>query len=201
MTNTSVYFRPDSRLLKGRGGVKCGQFPYFFFEGFPIALPWSWYEYCAEITDSHGEQDTVCGGLHAGSAKDDDDDGVGDEGDHGKDGHHDTQQWEHIVHWSVWLGRVKCVASSSLKTSEVMKKWVIDEDFVLNFGTHLRISSELFSTEKFAAMIVFTEMFESIIPNSVSEKVKLKIDPNVRNEWKVYVSKFADLSEILLIQI
>ena len=50
-------------------------------------------------------------------------------------------------------------------------------------------------------MIVFTEMFESIIPNSVSEKVKLKIDPNVRNEWKVYVSKFADLSEILLIQI
>ena len=116
MTNTSVYFRPDSRLLKG-GGVVWTIF-ILFFEGFPLALPWSWYEYCAEITDSHGEQDTVCGGLHTGSAEDDDDDGVGDDGDPGQDWHHDPEQRKHELERSVRVAGVERVAGAILYTSE-----------------------------------------------------------------------------------
>ena len=99
-----------------RGGGGVGTIFILFFEGFPLALPWSWYEYCAEITDSHGEQDTVCGGLHTGSAEDDDDDGVGDQGDHSQHRHDHPQQGEHEHHRAVRGGGVKSVAGPILKT-------------------------------------------------------------------------------------
>ena len=71
----------------------------------------------AEVTDCHGEQDTVGGGPHAGPAQDDDDDGVGHHSDHGQHRHDDPQQREHEHHRAVRGRCVKSVASPVLETS------------------------------------------------------------------------------------
>lgn len=63
--------------------------------------PRCWDEDGAEVTHGHGEQDTVGGGPHAGPAQDHDDDGVGDQGDHGQHRHDDPQQREHEHHGAV----------------------------------------------------------------------------------------------------
>ena len=83
------------------------------------SLPRCWDEDCTEITDGHGEEDTVGGGLHAGSAEDDDDDGVGDDGDPRQEGHHDTKQGEHKAEGSMGAGGVEGVTGAILNTSEI----------------------------------------------------------------------------------
>ena len=47
----------------------------------------------AEVTDCHGEEDAVGGGLHPLPAEDDDADGVGDEGDESQERPYKTLYW------------------------------------------------------------------------------------------------------------
>ena len=81
--------------------------------------PRCWDEDGAEVAHGHGEQDTVGGGPHAGPAQDYDDDGVGDQGDHGQHRHDDPQQREHEHHRAVRGRGVKCVTSPVLETPAI----------------------------------------------------------------------------------
>ena len=85
-----------------------------------LILPGSRRENCAEVADCHGEEDDVGGRLHAGPAEDDDDDGVGDERDHGQDWHDDSKQGKDQLHWSEGGCGVDCVAGPELYTSEIL---------------------------------------------------------------------------------
>lgn len=98
-------------------------------------VPWSRNKNSAEITDCHGEEDAVGGGLHARSAEDDDDDGVGDDGDPGQDWHHDPEQRKHELERSVRVAGVEGVAGAILYTS-------------------LNISRIIFKSEVFSRQIV-----------------------------------------------
>ena len=114
-------------LIPGSSGIiGCGEESAFIkkevwgWGGFIARLlhdsPRCWDEDGAEVTHGHGEQDTVGGGPHAGPAQDYDDDGVGDQGDHGQHRHDDPQQREHKHHRAVRGRGVKCVASPVLET-------------------------------------------------------------------------------------
>lgn len=80
-----------------------------------MILPGGRRENCAEIANCHGEQDDVGGRLHAGPAEDDDDDGVGDDGYAGKDGHDDAKEGVDKVERSVELGGVHQVAGGHVR--------------------------------------------------------------------------------------
>ena len=73
----------------------------------------------AKIANCHGEENDVGGRLHAGSAEDNDDDGVGDERDHGQYWHDDAKQGKDQLHRSKGEGGVDSVASSQFDTSEI----------------------------------------------------------------------------------
>ena len=101
--------------------VKLCCFSIYFRENIFFASPWCGHKYGGEVTDCHGQQDTVGRRLKSWPgeknifyrfyfgysnrswsgyqpAKDSDDDGVGDEGDAGQEGHHHPQQGEDQVH-------------------------------------------------------------------------------------------------------
>ena len=100
----------ESEFIKKSIWVK-GLWPHFHYDS-----PRCRDEDGAEVTDCHGEQDTVGGGPHAGPAQDDDDDSVGHHSDHGQHRHDDPQQREHEHHRAVRGRGVKSVASSVLET-------------------------------------------------------------------------------------
>ena len=107
-----------------------------------LILPGSRRENCAKIADCHGEEDDVGGGLHAGPAEDDDDDGVGDERDHGQDWHDDSQKGKDQLHGSKGGCGVDSVAGPELHTSEIVSGYLVagDTGLVEEGGCHLSIS-------------------------------------------------------------
>lgn len=108
-----------------------------------MILPGGRRENCAEIANCHGEQDDVGGRLHAGPAEDDDDDGVGDERDHGQDGHDDSQQGEDQLHGSEGGCGVDSVAGSELDTSEIVpgQEVVVEGDFQCHLSISVKFKS------------------------------------------------------------